>query len=252
MAEEDPPSEVTVVPKFDMPYHVSAMSHKDVKSLAKQYDIPLDLHLCASTEGWTMDKLLKEGHWFSFEKDVGKGTGGKIFQETFFGMKGWKDMFFFLDRRAIPDAMAWRHHDSNVNDALPNDGFSILDVHALAKKFIDLRLVPANLLFKAGIASTWDFLGFYPISKDTEINVHTFPFSLWCFYYSRYCISCKKTIDQHITPHLEGHPILDKTEFQKEVEVEDHKVLAAKERKAPAAAKKKAHKKRDRNEGECS
>ncbi|GJS56719.1 RNA-directed DNA polymerase, eukaryota, reverse transcriptase zinc-binding domain protein [Tanacetum coccineum] len=37
-----------------------------------------------------------------------------IFCETFSGMKGWKDKFFFVDRRAIPNAMAWRHHDFDV------------------------------------------------------------------------------------------------------------------------------------------
>ncbi|GJZ21065.1 hypothetical protein Tco_0558104 [Tanacetum coccineum] len=64
-------------------------------------------------------KVSKQGHWFSFEKRTGKSVGGQIFRETFSGLKGWKKRFFFLYKRAIPDAMAWRHHDSDVNDPVP-------------------------------------------------------------------------------------------------------------------------------------
>nr|GEU37694.1 hypothetical protein [Tanacetum cinerariifolium] len=148
MSQEDQIVDVAVLPKFDMPSHESSMSVKDVKSLAIRHRIPLDPHLVALTKGWTMDKLpddsidivpsvnqfrifykiIKQEHWFSFEKRVGKGAGGQVFHETFSGMKGWKKRFFFLDRRAIPDAMAWRDHDSDVNDPAPEDGFNPLDV----------------------------------------------------------------------------------------------------------------------------
>ncbi|GKC64061.1 hypothetical protein Tco_1096659, partial [Tanacetum coccineum] len=46
-----------VVPKFDMHCHESKMTGKDVKLLARKYNIPLDFHPCAPTEGWTMDEL---------------------------------------------------------------------------------------------------------------------------------------------------------------------------------------------------
>nr|GEX13257.1 reverse transcriptase domain-containing protein [Tanacetum cinerariifolium] len=160
MSEEDQTVDVTALPKFNMSSYESKMTAKDVKSLALRHGIPLDLHPVALTEGWTMYKLpddmiglnrltmfelyyrslniipyvnllrvfykvSKQGHWFSFEKRVGKGAGGQIFQETFSGLKGWKQRFFFLDRRVIPDAMAWRHHDSDINDHAPEDGFSM-------------------------------------------------------------------------------------------------------------------------------
>ncbi|GKB67576.1 hypothetical protein Tco_0928988 [Tanacetum coccineum] len=44
MFEEDQTTDVTVLPKFDMPSYESHMTAKDVKSLAVRYDIPLDLH----------------------------------------------------------------------------------------------------------------------------------------------------------------------------------------------------------------
>nr|GEX29399.1 hypothetical protein [Tanacetum cinerariifolium] len=62
--------------------------------------------------------------------------------------------------RAIPDAMAWRHHDLDIDDSEPNDGFSEQDVQTLAEKVIDLYYVPSRLLFQGGLATTWDFPGF--------------------------------------------------------------------------------------------
>ncbi|GKC46665.1 hypothetical protein Tco_1064387 [Tanacetum coccineum] len=115
-------------------------------------------------------KVSKQGHWFSFKKRVGKGAGGQVFRETFSGLKGWKKRFFFLDRRAIPDAMAWRHHDLYVNDPASEDGFSMSDVQTLTERVIDLRPVPSRLLFQGGLATTWDFPSFHPIFKDTEGN----------------------------------------------------------------------------------
>ncbi|GJT37301.1 hypothetical protein Tco_0937166 [Tanacetum coccineum] len=60
MAEESYYADVVVVPKFDMQCHESLMTAKDVKLLAMKYNVPLDLHPCAPTEGWTMDKLPKD------------------------------------------------------------------------------------------------------------------------------------------------------------------------------------------------
>ncbi|GKB29430.1 hypothetical protein Tco_0868831, partial [Tanacetum coccineum] len=59
-AEEDHPAKVTVMLIFDMPCHESTMSPKDVKSLALRHEIPLDLHPCTSSQGWTMDQLPEE------------------------------------------------------------------------------------------------------------------------------------------------------------------------------------------------
>nr|GFA12433.1 hypothetical protein [Tanacetum cinerariifolium] len=114
--------------------------------------------------------ICKQGYWFSFEKIVGKGAGGQIFQETFSGLKGWERRFLFLDRRAIPDAMAWRHHDSDINDYVLEDGFSEQDVQTLAERVIDLRPVPLGLFFQGGLATTWDFPRFHPVFKGTEGN----------------------------------------------------------------------------------
>ncbi|GJX16135.1 hypothetical protein Tco_0216967 [Tanacetum coccineum] len=209
MAEEDCPAGVAIVSKFDRPHHQSAMTPKDVKLLARKYDISLDLHPCAQSEGWTMDKLPKE----------------------------------VIDRRAIPDAMAWRHHDSDVNDVLPDNDFSILDVRALVENAIDLRIVHPDLLFTTGLAIVWDFPRYHPRFKDTGGNGAVVP-------------SNHQAGQSTTPPLLMGQPIPDKTEYQLEVEVEDPKVFAAREKKkvqaVRVAAKKKEKLKREDDEGGSS
>nr|GEV69597.1 hypothetical protein [Tanacetum cinerariifolium] len=181
------------------------MTAKDVKSLALRHGIPLKLHPIALTLGWTMDKLSddmiayviriepidyvrailsepkycpfcksilrfykvsKQGHWFSFEK------------------------------RAILDAMAWRHQDLDINDPILEDGFSMQDVEALTER---------------------------------------------------------DHVPQHTTcPLSKGQNIPEKTDHQRRVEVEDPKIIATRERKARAVAKKKERKKQCGDGGEGS
>ncbi|GJU11039.1 hypothetical protein Tco_1133435 [Tanacetum coccineum] len=55
--------------------------------------------------------------------------------ETFSCMKKWKGAFFFLIReKPIPDAMCWRHHDSDISDPAPKDGLDEADVIALTHR----------------------------------------------------------------------------------------------------------------------
>ncbi|GJV21590.1 hypothetical protein Tco_1370610 [Tanacetum coccineum] len=271
MSEEDQIVEVVPPVKSDMHSYSFTMNAKDVKALSLKHNIPLDLHPVALTAEWTMDQLTDDfiglyeqyfefsgvrmpfstlllavldhfrvhisqlvpigltrlalfelyWDWFTFEKRVGPGSGGKILNETFSGLKGWKKRFFFLDRRAIPQAMAWRHHDSDIHDPLPTDGFSASDVATLTSQSIDIRPVPSGLLFHAGLATTWEFPGFLPVFKDTEGNV--------------------VTMSEYLQfPFLDGATI----DCQKEVETSDPKIVAIRERKARAAAKKRAERKR--------
>ncbi|GJW87449.1 hypothetical protein Tco_0162789 [Tanacetum coccineum] len=197
-------------------------------------------------------KIGKQGDWFTFEKRVGPGSGGKILNETFSGLKGWKKRFFFLDRRAIPQAMAWRHHDSDIHDPLPTDGFHASDVVTLTNQSIDIRPVPSGLLFHAGLATTWEFSGFLPIFKDTEGNVVTmseylrFPFLDGATIEQGDALSARDVITQRTTSPLPVNQSLpEKTARLKEVEIPDPKIVAIRERKARAAAKKRAERKKD-------
>ncbi|GKB50463.1 hypothetical protein Tco_0901216 [Tanacetum coccineum] len=258
MSEEDQAVGTTVLPKLDMPSYESTMTSKDVKSLALRHGIPLDLHLVALTKGWTMDKLpddmivSKQGHWYSFEKRVGKGAGGQIFRETFSGLKGWKKIFFFLERRAIPDAMAWRHHDSDINDPVFEDGFSASDVKMLTERVVDLRPVPCGLLFQEGLATTslQRILTFaFPFAVVTMSEYLRFPLLLGASILKGPALTSQDQFEQHTTPPLPSDQnIPAKTDHQKRVKVEDPKIVATRERKIRAAAKKR-EKKRQGGDG---
>ncbi|GKC03695.1 hypothetical protein Tco_0995305 [Tanacetum coccineum] len=252
MSEEDQVVGTTVLPKFDMSSYESTMTAKDVKSLALRHGIPLDLHPVALTKGWTMDKLLDDMIGL-YEK-----------------LKGWKKRFFFLERRAIPDAMAWRHHDSDINNPVPADGFSASYVQVLIEWVVDLRPVPSRLLFQGGLATTWNFPGFRPIFKDTEGNGNILPLSLYVRPFQRIltftfpftvvtmseylrfpflsgasiskgpAFTSQDQIPQHTIRILPSdQTISEKTDHQKGIEVEDPKIVATRERKARVAAKKR-------------
>nr|GEZ52848.1 hypothetical protein [Tanacetum cinerariifolium] len=64
---------------------------------------------------WIFYKLCKQGHWFSFKNKTGRGTR-KCFKEVTTSLKGWKRKIFLIDRRAISDAMPWRHGDTDLHD----------------------------------------------------------------------------------------------------------------------------------------
>ncbi|GJT51170.1 hypothetical protein Tco_0977327 [Tanacetum coccineum] len=196
-------------------------------------------------------KLSKQGDWFSFEKRAGKDFRGKILNETFSCMKKWKGRFFFIDRRAIPDAMCWRHHDSDISDPAPKDGFDEDDVIALTNQPIDIRGIPSGLLFSAGLATTWEFPKFRPLFKDPEGNVVTMSEYLRLPFLSGMTIEAggalteQDVIPQHTTtPLRDDEQVPGKTDSQQRVETSDPKIVATRIRKAQAAAKRKAEKNR--------
>ncbi|GKA35009.1 hypothetical protein Tco_0721500 [Tanacetum coccineum] len=75
-------------------------------------------------------------------------------------MKHWKNRFFFIDRRAIPDAMVYRPLDAAIDDLRPAAGsYSMADVHRLSAHVIKLRDMPEGVLVLSGlIMGIHDFL----------------------------------------------------------------------------------------------
>ncbi|GJV80765.1 hypothetical protein Tco_1516635 [Tanacetum coccineum] len=157
-----------VVPKFDMHFYPSVMTSDKVKNVVAEYAIPLDLHPCVPPSGLTMNRL-----------PVDK-----------------------IDRRAIPNAMPWRHQDSSMADPPPTD------VHAE-----DIRR-----LFATSMSQFLKFsmAGGVLVGKGTAL-------------------AANEVIPHHTTPPLPfGSQIPEKSNHQKVVEVENERVLTAK-RKAQAA-----------------
>ncbi|GKG15816.1 hypothetical protein Tco_0358139, partial [Tanacetum coccineum] len=59
--------------------------------------------------------------------------------------------FFLIDRRAISDAMVWRHPDAAIDDPKPAAGsFSMADVRRLSAHVIKLRDMPEGVLVLSG------------------------------------------------------------------------------------------------------
>ncbi|GJX81320.1 hypothetical protein Tco_0330801 [Tanacetum coccineum] len=88
-------------------------------------------------------KLCKQGHWFLFENKIG-GRSMNFFKEVTSSLKGWKKKFFLIDRRAIPDAMPWRHSDTDVRDDFPNN-YNEEHADRLATPVVLLRPPPCGL-----------------------------------------------------------------------------------------------------------
>ncbi|GJY41191.1 hypothetical protein Tco_0428461 [Tanacetum coccineum] len=144
------------------------------------------------------------------------------------------------------------HHDSDISDPAPKDGFDEADVITLTHQPIDIRGIPSGLLFSAGLAITWEFPKFRPLFKDPEGNVVTMSEYLRLPFLSGMTIEVgealteQNVIPQHtITPLSADEQVPDKTDFQQRVEASDPKIVATRIRKANAAAKRKAEKNRE-------
>nr|GEZ11433.1 hypothetical protein [Tanacetum cinerariifolium] len=129
---------------------------------------------------WVFYKLCKQGHWFPFENKTGRGTK-KCFKEVTSSLKGWKNKFFLLDRRAIPDAMPWRHGDTDLHDDFLTT-YSESDAACLFEFLVPLQPPPRHLLYML-------------ISMDTFLKLPT---------WTRTIVSKGDPIseDQHLKPRV--------------------------------------------------
>ncbi|GJW47776.1 hypothetical protein Tco_0079422, partial [Tanacetum coccineum] len=198
------------------------MTAKDVKSSALHHSIPLYLHPVALTNGWTMEKLPDD--MIGLYEQYFEFTGIRLpFSALLLAViKHFrlvsKGIGFLLKREsakvpgAIPDAMAWRHHDSDINDPASKDGFMVTMSEYLRFPFLS----GASIL--KGPALT----------PQDQIGQHT------------------------TRPLPGDQTIPEKTDHQKRVEVEDPKIVVIRERKARAAAKKKENRRHGDDGGEGS
>ncbi|GJW52972.1 mitochondrial proton/calcium exchanger protein-like protein isoform X1 [Tanacetum coccineum] len=72
-------------------------------------------------------------------------------------LKKWKDKYFLIDHRAIPDYLTWRHSCSCVSDDLPSDGYDRNDVERLCARLICLREMREEVLVRSEM-SIYDFM----------------------------------------------------------------------------------------------
>ncbi|GJZ92379.1 putative ribonuclease H-like domain-containing protein [Tanacetum coccineum] len=119
-------------------------------------------------------ELCKQGHWFSFESKTG-GRSKKCFKEVTSSLKGWKKKFFLIDRRAIPDAMPWRHTDTDLRDDFPTH-YSENDVARFAEFVVPLRpppLINMDAFLKLPVWTRTVISKGDPILEDQRPKLHT-------------------------------------------------------------------------------
>ncbi|GKA18644.1 hypothetical protein Tco_0698559 [Tanacetum coccineum] len=98
--------------------------------------------------------LCKQGDWFSFAKR--RAPSPVCIDDNRSCMKHWKSGFFLIDRRAIPDAMAWRHPNATIDDPrLAAGSFSMADVRRLSAHVTKLRDMSEGVLVLSGLSHVW-------------------------------------------------------------------------------------------------
>ncbi|GKG51932.1 hypothetical protein Tco_0544570, partial [Tanacetum coccineum] len=86
-------------------------------------------------------------------------------------MKHWKSGFFFIDRRAIPDYMAWRHPSTAIDDPRPVTGsYSMADVRRLSTHVIRLRDMPEGVLVLSWLSRVWKNRVCDPVLRGADGN----------------------------------------------------------------------------------
>ncbi|GJT47797.1 hypothetical protein Tco_0973954 [Tanacetum coccineum] len=108
-------------------------------------------------------------------------------------MKHWRNGFFFIDRRAIPNAMVWRHLDAATDDPRPTAGsFNVADVRRLSAHVVKLRDMPKGVLVLSGLSRVWKSL----------MGIHDF-----------LCLLEWTGVEVQEEPHLDVRPTLQRLPF---------------------------------------
>ncbi|GJZ81592.1 hypothetical protein Tco_0646586 [Tanacetum coccineum] len=185
---------------------------------------------------WVFYKLCKQGHWFSFKNKTGRDTK-KCFKKATSSLKGWKKKFFLLDRRAILDAMPWRHGDTDLHDDFLIT-YKENDNDCLSEFLVPLRPPPRHLLYMCGLTMACRHPDLQYNIKDKDKNVISMDTFLKLPTWTRTVISKGDPVleDQcpkpRVTPLLVvGVTISELTPFQKNLEKPNSKIAAAREKK---------------------
>ncbi|GJW93487.1 hypothetical protein Tco_0173159 [Tanacetum coccineum] len=108
--------------------------------------------------------------WFSFAKR--RAPSLACIDDKRSCMKHWKSGFFLVDRRAISDAMVWRHPDAAIDDPRPGTGsFNMDDVRCLSAHVIKLRDMPEGVLVLSRLSRVWKNCFCDPVLRGADRNV---------------------------------------------------------------------------------
>ncbi|GKA49584.1 hypothetical protein Tco_0742657 [Tanacetum coccineum] len=102
---------------------------------------------------WVFQIVCKQGDWFSFAKH--RGMESICMNDCPSSIKLWKNKFFLIDRRTVPDYLTWRSTKSCVSDDFPTDSYDHNDVLRLCARLAKLRDVDEVVLVRSGLNSVW-------------------------------------------------------------------------------------------------
>ncbi|GJY37840.1 hypothetical protein Tco_0424204 [Tanacetum coccineum] len=113
--------------------------------------------------------LCKQADWFSFAKR--RAPSSVCIDDNRSCMKHWKSGFFFIDCRAIPDAMVWIHPNADIDDLRPTTGsFNMADVRHLSAHVIKLRDMPEDVLVLSRLSRVWKSRVSDPVLRGADGN----------------------------------------------------------------------------------
>ncbi|GKE08379.1 hypothetical protein Tco_1411930 [Tanacetum coccineum] len=138
-----------------------------------------------------------------------------------------------IDRRAIPNAIPWRHNDTDICDEFPNS-YNEGDADRMAEHIILLRKPPRHLLYMCGLAMDYRHPELSQVIKDPEGQVITMDDFLKLPHWNRTVVSKGDPIPEAerppvcTTPQLAaGALIPKKSPLQRSVEKPNAKIADA-------------------------
>nr|GEU69361.1 hypothetical protein [Tanacetum cinerariifolium] len=94
----------------------------------------------------------------------------RVFQTLF--KQALEECLFLIDRRAILDAMVWRHPDAAIDDPRHAAGsFNMANVRRMSAHVIKLRDMPEGVLVLSGLSRVWKNRFYDPVLRGVNRNV---------------------------------------------------------------------------------
>ncbi|KAM0050345.1 hypothetical protein Hdeb2414_s0008g00296531 [Helianthus debilis subsp. tardiflorus] len=135
------------------PFGLAKISHFELACRSLESEPDLDVFRA-------FYKLNRSGNWYTFEV---RDKNACCYTWITTSLKDWKDRFFLVDDRCVPEFMVWRTKKSKLPPPLP-EGFSYNDkLYAdLIKEAGRIQKYPEHILVMGRISTMWFEPAWYP------------------------------------------------------------------------------------------
>ncbi|KAJ0515109.1 hypothetical protein HanHA300_Chr10g0377061 [Helianthus annuus] len=113
-------------------------------------------------------KLNRSGNWYTFEV---RDKDSCCYTWITTSIKDWKERFFYVDDRCVPEFMVWRTKKMKLPSSLPKDfDFNRTLYATLIKEAGRIQSYPEHILVMGRISTIWSELAWYPTLRwDGEV-----------------------------------------------------------------------------------